>query len=74
MKFALTASAVLAAAICAMTARASPGPTTTAPIQSIETPRDRAYPGEIHLMVDGSDVIRRIIHVHETITAGHDQR
>jgi predicted metalloprotease with PDZ domain len=31
-------------------------------------PQDRAYPGDIHLAVDATDVGRRIYHVHETVS------
>jgi predicted metalloprotease with PDZ domain len=47
---------------------AGPGPGATAPVIPIAAPRDRAYPGEIHLAVDASDVDRRIVHVHETLS------
>jgi predicted metalloprotease with PDZ domain len=35
---------------------------------AIEPPQDRAYPGEIHLAVDASDIERRIVQVHETLS------
>ena len=39
------------------------------PSQSpIAQPVDQAYPGQIRLQVDASDVERRIVHVRETIT------
>jgi predicted metalloprotease with PDZ domain len=37
-------------------------------VGSIELPQDHAYPGAIHLVVDASDVDRRIVQVHETLT------
>jgi predicted metalloprotease with PDZ domain len=46
----------------------SPGPRAFAPGTPIAAPRDRAYPGEIQLAVDASDISRRIIHVHESIS------
>ncbi|HEV7432123.1 MAG TPA: hypothetical protein VGN77_03705, partial [Steroidobacteraceae bacterium] len=45
----------------------SPGPRAAAPIPPIAAPSDRAYPGEIHLSVDASDVVKRVVQVHETI-------
>jgi hypothetical protein len=69
MRSAVLAAAILgAAAVSAAAAAASPGPTASAPVRPIEAPADRAYPGEIRLVVDAADVIRRIIHVHETIS------
>ena len=38
------------------------------PLSASAQPTDRAYPGEIKLTVDASDVDRRIVHVKETIT------
>ena len=49
-------------------ALASPGPEALAPVTPIATPKDRAYPGELRLDVDATDVARRIVHVHETVT------
>jgi predicted metalloprotease with PDZ domain len=66
-------SAVMAIAICgavlplAVVAE-SAGPSATAPIMPITAPRDRPYPGEISLSVDASDIARRIIRVHETLS------
>jgi predicted metalloprotease with PDZ domain len=45
------------------------GPVSSAPILAIAPPQDRAYPGEIQLEVDASDIGRRIVHVHETLSA-----
>ncbi|MBS0388629.1 MAG: M61 family metallopeptidase, partial [Proteobacteria bacterium] len=39
-----------------------------APTMPIPPPIDRAYPGEIRVSVDASDVQRRVVHVHQTIT------
>jgi predicted metalloprotease with PDZ domain len=47
---------------------ASPGPTLIAPALPIAAPKDQAYPGEIHLAVDASDLDRRIVRVHETLS------
>jgi predicted metalloprotease with PDZ domain len=49
-------------------AQASPGPTPIAPGASIAAPKDRAYAGEIRLKVDATDLERRIVHVHETLS------
>ena len=46
----------------------SSGPRVVAPIPPIAAPSDRAYPGEIQLSVDATDVVRRIVRVHETIS------
>ena len=59
---------LLAVLLAGPAAAASPGPAITAPIQPIETPLDRPYPGMIQLAVDASDVLRRVEHVHETLT------
>ena len=42
--------------------------TAGTPVPPIATPLDRPSAGEIRLAVDASDVDRRIVHVHETIT------
>jgi predicted metalloprotease with PDZ domain len=57
-----------AAQAAGTSAGASPGPSATAGVVPIATPKDRAYPGEIHLAVDASDLDRRIVHVHETLS------
>jgi predicted metalloprotease with PDZ domain len=46
----------------------SAGPNSIAPITAIPPPKDRAYPGQITLSVDASDLERRIVHVHETLS------
>ena len=46
----------------------SAGPTSIAPITTIAPPKDKAYPGEITLSVDASDLERRIVRVHETLS------
>jgi len=60
--------AVSAFAMGLANAAESPGPSAIASIVPIAEPRDRAYPGEIHLDVDATDVARRIIHVRETLS------
>src|SRR5579884_3246880 len=44
------------------------GPTALPAAAAIAPPQDRPYPGEIRLSVDASDIARRIIHVHETVS------
>ncbi len=67
-------SAVTVLALCALLASAggypadSAGPHALAPVPPIAAPSDRPYPGEIQLSVDATDVIRRIVRVHETIS------
>jgi len=67
----------MAVAICCAVstcvwASSSPGPNPTnippGTSRAIAAPQDRAYPGEIRLAVDASDVERRIVRVHETLT------
>ncbi len=66
------AVAICCAASTCVWAGASPGPNSAniAPgtDRAIASPQDRAYPGEIRLAVDASDVDRRIVRVHETMT------
>ena len=66
------AVAICCAASTCVWASASPGPNPTniAPgaSRAIAAPQDRAYPGEIRIAVDASDVDRRIVRVHETLT------
>jgi predicted metalloprotease with PDZ domain len=49
-------------------ANASPGPGPLAPAEPIAAPKDRPYPGAMRLAVDASDLERRIVHVHETLS------
>ena len=67
MKQILISMAVYCAA-CFCAAHASPGPSPIAPAAPIAAPKDRAYAGEIRLSVDASDLERRIVHVHETLS------
>jgi predicted metalloprotease with PDZ domain len=49
------------------------GPSALWPITPIAAPRDLAYPGELKLSVDASDLLRRVVRVHETLSvAGTD--
>jgi predicted metalloprotease with PDZ domain len=67
MKQILISMAILSV-VSAGAAQASPGPTPIAPGASIAAPKDRAYAGEIRLKIDASDLERRIVHVHETLS------
>jgi predicted metalloprotease with PDZ domain len=68
MKATLVAVTACAATVSLAAAAQSPGPSAMAPITPIALPRDRPYPGEIHLDVDATDVGRHIVQVHETIS------
>ena len=46
----------------------SPGPVAPAAVAPLPVARDHAYPGEIRLSVDASDTVRRVVHVHETLS------
>jgi predicted metalloprotease with PDZ domain len=67
MKQILISMAIYCAA-CFCAAHASPGPSPIAPVAPIAAPKDRAYAGDIRLSIDASDVERRIVHVHETVS------
>jgi predicted metalloprotease with PDZ domain len=68
MNSVLVAIAVCCTAMSIAAAAVSTGPGTSAPVRPIAAPRDRPYPGQIQLSVDASDVSRRIIRVHETLS------
>ena len=68
MKAAVVAIAVCCMAMSIAAAADRAGPGAAAPFTPIAMPMDRAYPGEILLSVDASDVSRRIIRVHETVS------
>jgi predicted metalloprotease with PDZ domain len=68
MKSTLMAIAVCCMAMSIAAAVQSAGPGATAPVTPIAAPRDRPYPGEIQLSVDATDISRRIIRVHETLS------
>ena len=66
-------SIVIAVAICGASlplgaAAQSVGPSATAPAFAIQAPKDRPYRGEIDLIVDATDVDRRIVRVHESLS------
>lgn len=48
--------------------RASEGPTELVPARAVAAPQDKPYPGTMRISIDASDVSRRIVHVHETLT------
>jgi len=58
VKLPVIAAAALAAGVNLSSFAAAP----------IPLPEDRAYPGEIHLTVDASDLAHRVIRVHESIS------
>jgi predicted metalloprotease with PDZ domain len=62
------APALCCALLTGASATASPGPNLSAPVGLIAAPKDRAYAGEIRLAVDASDLERRIVRVHETLS------
>jgi predicted metalloprotease with PDZ domain len=68
MKPAVISIAVCCTALSVAFAAGTPGPSATAAILSIPVPLDRAYPGQVQLSVDATDVSRRIIHVHESLS------
>src|SRR5882724_3273927 len=69
MKQNLMSMAIYCAAFSFVAANASPGPSPIAPASApIAAPKDRPYPGEIRLAVDASDLERRIVRVHETLS------
>lgn len=55
-------------ALVMLASAASPGPTAPAPLSVIPPPLDKPYPGELRLAVDATDLERRVVHVHETLT------
>jgi predicted metalloprotease with PDZ domain len=64
--------AILTITICSaatiFTASASPGPSAIAPAAAIAAPQDRPYPGVLRVAVDASDLERRIVRVHESLS------
>ena len=52
-----------------VTASASQGPVVTASSKAVVAPQDRPFAGLIRLDVDATDVDRRVIRVHETLSA-----
>jgi len=68
MKQFLMSVAIYCAAASFAAANASPGPNSSASTVPIAAPKDRPYAGEIRLKVDASDLERRIVRVHETLS------
>ena len=68
MKQILMSMALYFAASAFVGAIASPGPSAIAPAAPVAAPKDRAYPGEIRLAVNATDIEQRIVHVHETLS------
>jgi predicted metalloprotease with PDZ domain len=68
MNPAILVTALCGALLAFSQASASPGPAVIAPSTPIAVPKDRAYPGVIQLAVDATDLERRIVHVHETLS------
>ena len=57
----------IAATLLTTLAAASPGPTLAPFTTSVPAPVDRAYPGTLRVDVDATDILRRIVRVHETV-------
>ncbi|HEY3785832.1 MAG TPA: hypothetical protein VGL55_11170 [Steroidobacteraceae bacterium] len=68
MKSALIGVVICAAAMPVVALAEGAGPVATAPIVPIEAPRDRPFPGTIQLTVDATDLGRRVVQVHETLS------
>jgi predicted metalloprotease with PDZ domain len=68
MKQLIISLGICCAAVSFVAANASPGPSPVAPEAPIAAPKDRPYPGEITLKVDASDLERRIVRIHETLS------
>jgi predicted metalloprotease with PDZ domain len=68
MKLPTIAIAILTTALGSASYAAPPAPGQTAAVVPIQAPEDRAYPGEIRLEVDASDVERRVVHVTEHVS------
>ena len=68
MKSVLVGFAACSTAITFVALAGSRGPVAIAPIAPIAAPSDRPYAGEIQLAVDATDIARRIVRVHETLS------
>jgi predicted metalloprotease with PDZ domain len=63
--------AILLAVLCLAAGSgqgASPGPQPLPAAAPITAPVDRPYPGEVRLVIDATDLDRRIVHVTETLS------
>jgi predicted metalloprotease with PDZ domain len=67
-KFAVIAIAIYGVSTSLATLAESPGPQVSPPIRPIEAPKDMPYPGRVQLTVDASDIGRRIVRVHESVS------
>jgi predicted metalloprotease with PDZ domain len=68
MKLVVVVGIALGASLSIRAAVASPGPVAPAAKVPIPAPKDRPYAGEILLSVDATDLDRRIMHVHESVS------
>jgi predicted metalloprotease with PDZ domain len=68
-KSVLAAIAILGTAVRLACAADSAGPSATWPIFPIAPPQDRAFPGDIQLSVDATDIARRVVRIHERVSA-----
>jgi predicted metalloprotease with PDZ domain len=68
MKRVIMVAGIIAATLNLPATAQSPGPTAIASINPIAPPRDIAYPGDIQLSVDTTDLGRRIVRVHERLS------
>jgi predicted metalloprotease with PDZ domain len=68
-KSVLAAIAILGTAMRLACAAEGAGPSATWPIFPIAPPQDRAFPGDIQLSVDATDIARRVVRIHERVSA-----
>lgn len=68
MKRAVVAMAMCALATPLTAVAASAGPSVVTAALPIAAPEDRPFGGAIHVAVDATDLERRVVHVHETLT------
>lgn len=68
MKRICRTAALGALSLCLAAQAANPGPVSLAATRPIAAPQDRAYPGEIQLTVDATDIAHRVLHVHEVVS------
>ena len=54
--------------ISLVTHAGSLGPTSNPHIVPVEAPRDRPYPGLLQVAVDATDINRKVVHVHESLS------
>ena len=69
MRTAMAAIAILGVAAAGAGAAESPLAPPAVAAGLAAAPEDRPFPGQMRIAVDETDVDRRIVHVHETITA-----